>query len=217
MTQEFKLAIQRRGETGSTSSRKLRGEGKAPGVLYGHGGEPTNVAFDARAFDDLLHRGARTALVTLTLDGKSDTALIREVQRDPVTRRVVHADLQRVSAHESVHARLPIATIGVALGVREFGGVMDVMMHELEVEGPADRLPDRIEIDVSALGIHEHVTAGQAPLPPDFKMLTPADTIVVSIESSKTAHSLEESAAAATTEQAVPEVIGAKPAEGAPE
>ncbi|MHB8230952.1 MAG: 50S ribosomal protein L25, partial [Vulcanimicrobiaceae bacterium] len=180
VTQEFKLAIQRRGETGSTSSRKLRGEGKAPGVLYGHGGEPTNVAFDARAFDDLLHRGARTALVTLTLDGKSDTALIREVQRDPVTRRVVHADLQRVSAHESVHARLPIATIGVALGVREFGGVMDVMMHELEVEGPADRLPDRIEIDVSALGIHEHVTAGQAPLPPGFKMLTPADTIVVS-------------------------------------
>ena len=94
--------------------------------------------------------------------------------------------------------------------------VADVVLHELEVEGPANKLPDRIEIDVAELGIHQHVTASEIPLPEGFKMITPPDTTVVSVEPSKTERLLEEAAAeGAVAEQVEPEIVG-KPAEEVP-
>ena len=190
----------------------MRREGKIPGVLYGHGSEPLHVAFEAKIFDDLMHHGGRSGVLTLMLNGKkADTALVRDVQRNPVSRKIVHVDLQRVTAHEAVRTTIPLVTVGTPRGVREFGGVMDVIVHEIEVEGPVDELPDHFEIDVSDLGIHQHVNASDIKLPPSFKLLEAPDMIVVSVEASKTAQALEEAAAGATTEQVAPEVIGGAP------
>ncbi|MDE2482005.1 MAG: 50S ribosomal protein L25 [bacterium] len=208
-TKELSLSIERREKTGSGAAHALRKSGKIPGVLYGHGAEPMNLAIEARALDEVLHAGGRTGIITLTMDGKkADTALVRDLARDPLSHRVAHVDLQRVSAHEAVHAKLPVVTIGVPRGVKDFGGVMDVMVHEIEVEGPIDRMPDHLELDVTGLGIHQHAIASDIALPKGFKLLTAADTLVVSIEASKTAQHLEEAATGATAEQATPEVIG---------
>jgi len=208
-SKELTLPIETREKTGSGGAHKLRAAGKIPGVLYGHGTDPVHVAFEAKVFDDLLHKGGRTGVLTLTLGGKkADTALVREVQRNPVSRKIEHVDLQRVTAHEAVHATLPLITVGTSRGVRDFGGVMDVLVHEIEVEGPVDELPDHLEIDVSDLGIHQHATAAQIKLPKGFKLRVAADTNIVVVEASKTAQTLE---AGAATEQAAPEVIGAKP------
>ena len=92
---------------------------------------------------------------------------------------------------------------------------MDVVAHELEVEGPASRIPEHLEVDVTELGVHEHITAADIPLPPGFKLLTPPETIVVAIEPSRTARELEEAerrGPAAAEEVTEPEVIGAEPA-----
>jgi large subunit ribosomal protein L25 len=211
-TKELSLTAQPRETVGTSSAQRLRRDGKIPAVLYGHGTPPLHIAVDARAFDDLLHHGGRTGVITLTMDGKkADTALVREIARNPVTHKIAHIDLQRVSEHEAVHANVPVVTAGTSRGVRDFGGVMDVLVHELEVEGPVDELPDQLEVDVRDLGIHQHITASQVQLPKNFKLLTPGDTIVVSIEASKTAQHLEEAAAGGTTEQAAPEIIGATP------
>ncbi len=222
MAQQLNLTIERREGVGSTKARALRKDGKIPGVLYGHGSEAQAIALARRGLDDILHKGARTSLITLTMDGKRvDTALLREVQVDPVSRRIVHVDLQRVSADETVQAKLPVVTVGTPVGVRDFGGVMDVVLHDLEVEGPANRLPDRIEIDVNELGIHQHVTAGEIALPEGFKMITPAEATVIAVEPSKTEKLLEEAAVSAVIEQAEPEIVGKPveepPAEGVPE
>lgn len=213
---DMKLTIERRDRLGTTGSQHLRAEGKVPAVLYGHGSQPEHVAFDARTFDELLHHGGRTGIITLMMDGKkNDTALVRDVTRHEVTRKLLHVDLQRVSANEAVHAKVPVVTVGVAQGVKDFGGVMDVVVHELEVEGPANQLPDHLDVDVESLGLHDHATAGDIKLPKNIKMLTPADTIVVSIETSKTARHLEEAEAAPVPEQETPEVIGEAPEEAA--
>lgn len=205
---DLTLAIEPRNGAGTTNSRALRRVGKVPAVLYGHGSVPQHIAFDARTFDELLHHGARSSLITLTLgDRKADTALIRELQRDPLTRKIIHADLQRVSVDEEVNTSVPIVTVGVPLGVREYGGVLDIITRELEVAGPVNKLPSQLEIDVSALSIHEHVTAAEVSLPAGFKLLTPPETTVVAVEASRTAAQLEE-ATAAPTEQLEPEVIG---------
>ncbi len=207
---QLNLPIERRSKTGTTSAAALRRQGRIPGVVYGHGTDPLHVSFEAKVFDDLLHHGGRTGVIALTLEGKkSDTALVRDIARNPVTRKVVHVDLQRVSEHEAVHAKIPVVTVGTPLGVRDFGGVMDVQVHEIEVEGPVDELPDHLEIDVSQLGIHQHATASDIKLPAGFKLLEAPEMIVVSVESSKTAQHLEEAAAGTTVEQATPEVIGA--------
>jgi len=213
-SKELNLPIERRSKVGTTGAQALRAQGKIPGVLYGHGTEPVHLAFEARIFDDLLHHGGRSGVLTLMLDGKkTDTALVREVQRNPVSRRIVHVDLQRVSEHEAVRTTIPVVTVGTPRGVRDFGGVMDVIVHEIEVEGPVDQLPEHFEIDVSELGIHQHVTASDIKLPSGFKLLEAPDMIVVSVEASKTAQHLEEAASGAGAEQVAPEIIGGGTAE----
>ena len=208
-SKEFKLSVEQRERLGTTGAHALRSAGKVPAVLYGHGVVAEHIAVDSHAFEELIHRAGRNAIITLTDGGrKRQTALVREIQRHPVSRRVLHADLQRVSADETIDARLAVVTVGVADGVRNAGAVMDVVTHELEVAGPASQIPEHIELDVSALGVHEHVTAGQIALPAGFRLLTPADAIVVAIEPSRTARELEE-AAAAPEEAVEPEVIGA--------
>jgi large subunit ribosomal protein L25 len=204
------LSIQRREKTGTAASKGLRKHGRVPAVLYGHGSQPLHVAFGVREFDDLLHRGGRAGVITLKLDGASETALVREVTRNPVTRQILHVDFQRVSERESVRTKVPVATVGSPLGVRMFGGVMDVLVHEIEVEGPVNELPERLEVDVNELGVHQHRTAGEVALPKGFRLVTPPDTIVVSVEPSKTAQHLEE--VAGVTEEAAVEIVTPAPA-----
>jgi len=217
---QLSLSIERRDGGGTTKSRALRKAGKVPGVLYGHGSSES-IAVDRRSFEDLLHHGGRTGIVDLKLAGKKfETALVREVQIDPVSRRAIHVDLQRVTANETVHAKVPVVTTGTPDGVRNFGGVMDVIEHELEVEGPANKLPDHLEVDVTDLGINDHITAAEVKLPAGFKVITPSDAIVVTVGPSKTARALEEAeaAVAAPIEEAQPELVGeGEKAEGAPE
>jgi large subunit ribosomal protein L25 len=218
MAQQLSLTIERRDGAGSTKARSLRSRGIVPGVLYGHGSSES-IAIEGRALADLLHHGGRSGLIELKLGGKKfDTALVRDVQIDPVSRKPIHVDLQRVSATETVHTKLPLVTTGTAEGVRSMGGVMDVLVYELEVEGPANKLPDHVEIDVTALGIHQHLIAGDVTLPAGLKLLTPADTVIVAVESSKTARALEEAelAAGGPAEQVQPELV-TKPEEGSSE
>jgi len=197
------LAVESRAKTGTTASHALRRNGKIPAILFGHGADPLPIAFAARSLDEILHAGAKSHLLAITIDGKTkDTALLRDLQRDPVTHRVTHADLQRVSATESIHAVLRVVTVGVAQGVRDSGGVLDVILHDLEVQGPANELPEKIEIDVGSLGVHDLVTAAQVKLPPGIKLLTPPETVILVIEASRTAGDVEAAAPAAAPEPA---------------
>jgi len=198
------LTASTRTKTGTTASAALRRTGKVPASLFGHGSAPTAVALDAKAFDALLHAGGKNQLLDITLDGGTpDTALVREVQRDPITRRVVHADLQRVSATEEIDASLPLVAVGVAEGVKNGGGVMDIVFHAVDVSGRANALPEALEADVSALGIGDHFTAGDLKLPAGLKLEMDPTTVLISIEASKTAAAAAAAAPAAPEEPAL--------------
>ena len=208
------LAIKTRATTGSTSVAALRKTGFVPGVLFGHGSTPMAIALEAKAFDELLKAGGKNHLLELTIDGGSrDTALVRDVQRDPITRRVIHADLQRVSATEKITAQLPLVTIGVADGVRNAAGVMDVLVHTVGVTGPANALPETIEADVTTLKVGEHLYASDLKLPSGIKLDVDPHTILLSIEASKT----EAEAAASAPEPVAADVpvVGAETPETA--
>jgi large subunit ribosomal protein L25 len=180
------VTIHQRAEVGTTGAKKARREGRIPGGLYGHGAAEA-ISVDAKTLNDLLTSGGQSHIVEATIGGKKESVLLREVQRDPITHRPIAADFQRVSSTEAITASVHIVTVGVAPGVKEGGGVMDIVTHALEIKGPAGKLPEHFEIDVSALNVNDHITAGDVKLPSGFALITPADTVVVAVEGSRTA------------------------------
>jgi large subunit ribosomal protein L25 len=176
-----KLILEPREAVGTTSSHALRRAGKIPGVVYGHG-RATPISVDAKQLADLIHSGQKSRIVDATIGDASDSVLLRRVEADPITRKPLSVDFQRVTRDEAISSSVTVVTTGTPRGVRDEGGVMDVITHALEIKGPAQSIPDNLTIDVSELGVHEHVTAGQVALPEGFTLITAPETVVVSVE-----------------------------------
>jgi large subunit ribosomal protein L25 len=203
------VTIHQRTEVGTTGAKKVRREGRIPGGLYGHGGAEA-ISVDAKTLNELLTSGGQSHIVEATVGGKKESVLLREVQRDPITHRPITADFQRVSQTEAIYASVHIVTVGVPPGVKEGGGVLDMVTHALEVKGPAGKLPDHFEIDVSTLNVNDHITAGDVKLPAGFTLITPPETVVVAVEGSRTAS--DDAAITAAAPVAAPAEPAAAPA-----
>lgn len=139
--------------TGKGAARKLRAAGKIPGVLYGEGGEVQSILLDETSFDVLRRTGAHHRLLDLRFaEGAAPVkALVREMQVHPVSRAVVHVDLQRVSMQKRVHIMVPIVLTGKPEGVKTQGGLLEHHLREVEVECLPSDIPDEIEVEVSQL------------------------------------------------------------------
>jgi large subunit ribosomal protein L25 len=191
------VAVTTRSKTGTTSSKALRHAGNIPATLSGHGAAPLSISIDAKRFDELLHAGARHHLLHVTIDGSTnDTAMIRDVERDPLTKRIIHADLQRVSAREAIEATINVVTAGTPVG-HAIGGVLEIVTHELSVRGPADSMPQSLHIDVSKLNVHETIHASDVTLPEGFSLVSPPETVVVTVGAARTMTETEGEAAPA--------------------
>ena len=175
------LTLEPRDKVGTTASQALRRVGKIPGVVYGHG-VATPITVDAKQLADLIHSGNKSRIVDATIGSARDSVLLRRIEADPITRKPLSVDFQRVTRDEAITSNVTVVTVGTPVGVRDEGGVMDVIAHTLEIKGPADSIPDNLTVDVSSLGVHQHVTAGEVQLPKGFTLLTPPDTVVISVE-----------------------------------
>jgi large subunit ribosomal protein L25 len=156
MAQQANLQVATRTETGKGAARSLRRQGKVPGVIYGHNRQAEALAVDSLALKKMLIGiSAGTAVLDVVVDGRPAVkALIREIQRDSVRpAEILHLDLYEVRADEKVTLAVPVHLIGVPDGVRNFGGVLDHVLREVEIEVlPAD-IPEFVELDVTALTI----------------------------------------------------------------
>jgi large subunit ribosomal protein L25 len=156
MAQQANLQVATRSNTGKGAARSLRREGKVPGVIYGHNRQAEALAIDSGALNKMLIGiSAGTTVLDVVVDGRPAVkALIREIQRDSVRpAEILHLDLYEVRADETVTLAVPIHLVGVPDGVRNFGGVLDHVLRELEIEVlPAD-IPEHVELDVTALTI----------------------------------------------------------------
>lgn len=183
---------------GTSNTRALRREGKVPGTLYGHGADPVSIAVESKEFLDLLRAGGGHHLMTIVVDGKGkDSVLLRSVQRDPMTQKIVHADFQRVGSDESIRASIPLNFIGTAPGVKNSGGVLDIVLHAIEVSGAASQLPEHLEFDISTCDIGTVIHASQISLPKGFTLMTTAESVVLTLEAPRTGTAAEETVAPA--------------------
>ncbi|HKK20677.1 MAG TPA: 50S ribosomal protein L25 [candidate division Zixibacteria bacterium] len=163
---EVVLPAAARTTTGKSDLRQIREKGLIPAVIYGPERDPLSVEVNEREFRTAVKEARGTSsLFDLKVDGKVNKVLIREIQRDPVTNRVMHVDFHAVPMNKPIHVSVPIHIVGTPIGVKTEGGILQHTLRELEIAClPAD-IPDRIDVDVSALGIGDslHVKNIQVP------------------------------------------------------
>ena len=156
MAQQANLLAASRTDTGKGAARSLRRQGKVPGVIYGHGRAPEALTVDTTALNRMLGGiSAGTTILDVAIDGRAPVkALIREIQRDSLRPAdILHLDLYEVRADEAVTLEVPVHLVGVPDGVRNFGGVLDHSLRELEIEVLPSDIPERVDLDVTALTI----------------------------------------------------------------
>ena len=204
------LAAQARDLGGKGIARKLRGEGRVPAVVYGHGRDPQALSINTRELEKLLdHISAESTVIDLDIDGKPSRTLIREIQRHPFKRQILHVDFQELVAGEKVSVNIPIVLVGIPAGVRLDGGMLDQTMRELEIEVDPSNIPNHVEVDVTELTIGSSVHVRDLTLPEGVEVLDDDDASVCVVSAPRAvveATPVEEGAEAV----AEPEVIRAK-------
>src|SRR5689334_23880293 len=156
MAQQANLTVSSRTTSGKGAARTLRREGKVPAVIYGHGREAESVSVETAALKKMLVGiSAGTTIVDVTVDNRAPVkALIREIQRDSLRpAEIVHLDLYEVRGDEEITLQVPVRLIGIPDGVRNFGGVLDHVLRELEIEVLPSDIPEHVDLDVTALAI----------------------------------------------------------------
>ena len=183
MAQQANLQVASRTVTGKGAARSLRREGKVPGVIYGHGREAESVTVDTATLKKMLVGiSAATTIVDVTVDGRAPVkALIREIQRDSLRPAdIIHLDLYEVRSDEEITLQVPVRLIGIPDGVRNFGGVLDHVLRELEIEVlPAD-IPEHVDLDVTALAIGHSLFVRDLQVP-KAKVLNDPDTPICTV------------------------------------
>ena len=203
--------------TGKGAARTLRREGLVPAVIYGHGRDPISLSLNARDLDKMLgHIQAESTVIDITVGGQTAKTLIREIQRHPIKRQILHVDFQALVAGEKVTVNIPITLVGIPEGVKLEGGVLDQTLRELEIEVDPASIPDHAELDVSAMVIGDSLHVSDIKLPEGVEILDDPETSVAVVAAPRAV--IEETPAAEGVEGAAeaaaePEVIGKGPSD----
>ena len=207
------LSANSRDGKGKGAARTLRSQGQIPAVIYGHGREPQALALNARDLDKMLsHIQAESTVIEVTVGGQTAKTLIREIQRHPIRRQILHVDFQALVAGEKVTVSIPIVLQGIPEGVRLEGGVLDQTLREIEIEVDPSSIPDHIEYDVTNMVIGDSVHISDLKVPEGVEVLDDPETSVAVLAAPRAV--IEETAAVAEPVEgeagavAEPEVIG---------
>ena len=206
------LSASARSTSGKGAARSLRRDGRVPAIIYGHAREPLSLSVPAREFERLLERvAAENTVIELSIDGAMSRTLIREIQRHPVRRNVLHVDFQELVAGERVVVRIPIVLQGIPDGVRHSGGIMSQITQELECRVDPLNMPSNIIVDVTALTIGHSIHVSEMTIPEGVEVLDDPEATIAIVAAPK--EEVEAPAAATAEAPAEPELIR-KPKEG---
>lgn len=213
MAKQISLKAFRRPGVGRQQARKTRDGGMIPAVIYGSHIQPQPIQVNSREVDRIFkHATSENLLVDLALEEEGKTsnrlALIQEIQHHPVNDRILHLDFHEVRADEKMHARVPIVAVGEPEGVRTGGGILEQVLRELEIECFPKDLPERVEVDVSALQIGGNIHVKELKTPQTVTVLNAPEVSVFSVLAP-----LKEEVAVAATEVVQPEMIKEKKTE----
>src|SRR5437667_1429620 len=184
---EILLNAKHRQGTGKNAARRRRREGRVPAVIYGGEGETLAVAVDPKALQKVLRSEAgRNAILKLDIaDHGATNAILKSWQVDPIKEHFLHADFYRIAMDVAIRVTVPIHVKGEARGVKVDGGILELIMREVEVECLPGDIPERIDIDVSELGLNGALRVSDLPATEKVKILEGAEQVVVHVVSVK--------------------------------
>ncbi len=174
MKQNFTINATSRGDMGKGASRRLRRADKVPGIVYGASSKPTSISVDHNALLQLLvHESCYTKILDLDLDGHKEQVVLRDLQRHPFKPKILHLDLQRISATERIAMNIPLHFVGgdVSPGVKVSGGVVSHLMSDVEIRCLPKFLPEFIEVDLSKLELNQTVHLSDLKLPIEVEIV----------------------------------------------
>lgn len=202
-----------RSDTGKASAKNLRKKDIIPGVVYKGGKEALKLQLAAGALNEVLHtKAGENVIVTLKIaDGanktKDKTVLIKEIQREPIRGLILHVDFNEISLTETLKVNVPVAVRGEPVGVKADGGILEHVMWELQVECLPTAIPEKIDVDVSAMKIGDAIYVKNITVPEGVKVLTDPELIALIVKPPKVEAPKEEVAAEGAAE---PELIRKK-------
>jgi len=202
------LTIKQRVETGKQVAKRLRRAGMVPAVLYG-GARPEAITVDPKAVLRIIHgHEGSTQLLTLAFEGGdgSRMAIIRDLQFDPVSERLLHVDLQEVTADRAITVRVAVHPVGEAAGVKDQNGILNLILHELDISCLPTLIPERIDADVTALMIGDVLTVAELQAPEGVRILNDPGQAVVTVAPPR-AEEVAAAVAPAAATTAEPEVL----------
>ena len=181
--ERVKLNVEPRPERGSAEARRLRAQGLVPGVLYGNGADAQTFAVAERELRRALggDHGLHTIVdVAVEKGGKPRHAVLKDFQVDPVRGRLLHVDLHEVRLDQAIHAQVTVELLGTPEGVT-MGGVLSQVTREVNVEALPMEVPDRLELDVSAMAIGDSLRVGDLRAPEGVTILDDPDGVLATV------------------------------------
>src|SRR3989442_5835461 len=181
---EVTLEVSRREKSGKEIAKKLRAAGKVPAVVYGGHKEPVAIEVDRKAVSELVQKsdhGVRSIFI-LKMSGTDQQrhAMIKDIQIDPISRKMTHIDFVRVLMDEVIRTTVPVHVTGTPIGVKE-GGILDFQVRDLHVECLPNAIPDKIDVEVSQLAMHQYIRISELQLPKGLKVLDDPERVVVGV------------------------------------
>ena len=200
------LSAEARTETGKGVARKLRAAGRVPAVVYGHAREAQALSLQTRELEKLLSSiSTGSTVVELSLGGATTKTLIREVQRHPFKKQILHVDFQELVAGEKVTVEIPLVFVGIPEGVRLSGALLEQILHSIEVLVDPASIPNHIDVDVTNLAMGHSLHVNELSLPAGLEVLTEQDATVCAVVAPRAV--VEETPAEGAEAVAEPELI----------
>ena len=194
MQEQIELEIEAREERGKNAARRLRADGRTPGVLYGLEGDPVSFAVNSKEVARILASPSdRNKVINLT-GGVTASAMTSDYQVDPITGKLLHVDMRRVDASKPVAVEVDVVTRGIAYGVKTEGGLEDMILRTVRLECLPAAVPAQLELDLTELKVGDSLRAKDIEVEDDVKVLTSPDSVIVRVVGRKAEEEEEEGA-----------------------
>jgi len=212
MRKDITISAEPRALRGKNEARRLRARGLAPAVLYGAYKPAAALTVNPKEITRILHsKSGHNTIFNVSLGGETTPAMIVDWQFDPVKDNLLHVDLKRIDLSKRIRVSVPVLSQGDPKGVKQQGGLLELVTREIEIECLPDEIPEHFVMDVTELMVGQNLRAGEVPLTGSMKLMSSADSVIAHVivlraEAAPAAAAVE-AAEAAPAAEAEPEVI----------
>lgn len=183
MRKDITIAAEARGLRGKNEARRLRVRGQIPAIVYGSGRDPVSVAVSPKEVNKILHSktGHNTIFNLSVTGGEQEPVMVVDWQNDPIKGHLLHIDLKRIDLTVRITVKVPVHTVGEPRGVKEQGGLLELITREVEIECLPDEIPDQFDVNVKEMLVHQNFRASELPMAGSMKLLSPGDAVIAHV------------------------------------